>query len=472
MIKVGYLHGYFTHNAHIHRGTTLRTVKRIVSIIIIMLLPLNQNLVNAENSNSLNITSTVNIESLYMSNNDNTDNINIANTANINTLTTPNITYSKSFSEIYKSKNVYQDTLNRLNEFRKKYPSVTYLFNSGYSVQNRQLPVLKVGNGPLKIFINATHHPREYIGTIISLNQIQLLLESYSSKNSDLDGVNVKDLLNNKVSFYFMPLVNPDGVQVCVDSNPGYYWNANKVNLNHDYDINWEYSKKYATGDKPFSQPETLAVKALCENLGFDVAVSYHAAGDIIYWYYGQKGDQLKRDKQFANELSKVTGYSLVSPSSSLSGAGFKDWAVSVLNIPAFTIEVGGKRSITKPVEWSRYSSIWSKNKYVPLRLAKLLQVQGSLDKTNKISLIYKDEITSPLSDIIILNNECYIDITDAKSIFRITDINFQDTVVFNNKKYLSLKLVSQKLLPQLDVNISKQYSYWYDKKVGTVYIR
>ncbi len=431
----------------------MKTVERIVSILIIMLLPLNSNLVNAANTNKLNIVSTTNIE-------------------NLNKPDALNITYSKSFNQIYKSKNVYQDTLIRLSEFQKKYRSVTYLFNSGYSVEKRQLPVLKVGNGPLKIFINATHHPREYIGTIITLNQIQLLLESYSNKNNVIDGVNVKDLLDNKVSFYFMPLVNPDGVQVCVNKSPGYYWNANKVNLNHDYDINWEYSKKYATGDKPFSQPETLAIKALCENLGFDVAVSYHAAGDIIYWYYGQKGDQLKRDNQFAKELSKVTGYSLVSPSSSLSGSGFKDWAVSVLNIPAFTIEVGGKRGITKPVEWSMYSSIWSKNKYVPLRLAKLLQLQGSLDKTSKISLIYKDELTNPLSDIITLNNECYIDITDAKNIFKITDINLQDTIAYNNKKYLSLKLISQKLLPLLDTIITKQYSYWYDKKVGTVYIR
>ncbi len=447
-------------------GLPLKIFKQMVCfvIMIMFILPVNPNLTNATTNDTLNKANIANIDSLNVSNTANTDSLNVSNTANI--------TYSKSFSQIYKSKNVYQDTLNRLNEFRKKYPSVTYLFNSGYSVQNRQLPVLKVGNGPLKIFINATHHPREYTGTIISLNQIQLLLESYSSKNSNLDGVNVKDLLNNKVSFYFMPLVNPDGVQVCVNSTPGYYWNANKVNLNHDYDINWQYSKKYATGSKPFSQPETLAVKALCENIGFDVAVAYHAAGDIIYWYYGQKGDQLVRDKQFAKELSKVTGYSLVNPTSTVSGSGFKDWAVSVLKIPAFTIEVGGKRSISKPVQWSMYSSIWSKNKYVPIRLAKQLIPQGSLDKTNKISLIYRDELTTPISEIICIDGECYIEEADAKRIFNITDANLEDMMDYNDKKYLSLKYISQKLLPQLDTGISKQYSYWYDKKVDTVYIR
>jgi g-D-glutamyl-meso-diaminopimelate peptidase len=344
-------------------------------------------------------------------------------------------TYSKTFAQIYNSKNVYTDTQTRLNELNKNYSNITYLFTAGKSVQNRDLSVLKVGNGSKKIFINASHHPREYMGTILTINQAQYLLEAYAN-NEVIDGCNIKHLLDSEVSFYFMPLVNPDGVQICVNGSPSYYFNANKVDLNHNYAADWtkRITSTYSTGTSPFSEPETRAVKYLCESIEFDVTVAYHAAGDIIYWYYGQQGAAKTRDLAYANMLKETTGYSLVSPNNYKSStSGFKDWCVQTLKIPSFTIEIGGKRGITKPIEWSLYDSIWQKNKLVPLRISKQLQKQTQFNSDKKTALIYKNYLVHLNKDILIQKNKKYISVRDAKIL---TSDNITESQQYKLKMY------------------------------------
>ncbi len=326
-------------------------------------------------------------------------------------------TYLKSFQQIYESKDVYTDTQNRLSELNKNYSNITYLFSAGKSVQRRDLSVLKVGNGSKKIFINASHHPREYMGTILTLNQAQCILEAYSN-NQVVDGCNIKELLDNEVSLYFMPLVNPDGVQICVNGSPSYYFNANKVDLNHNYAADWtkRITKTYSTGTSPFSEPETQAIKYLCESVEFDITIAYHAAGDIIYWYYGQEDSAKTRDLAYANILKETTGYSLVSPTNYKSStSGFKDWCVQKLKIPSFTIEIGGRRGLSKPLEWSIYNSVWQKNRLVPVRISKQLQKKTQFNGDKKTALIYKNSLVHLNKDILIQNNEKYISVRDVK---------------------------------------------------------
>lgn len=377
--------------------------------------------------------------------------------------------YSKTLQQIYNSKEVYKDTETRLSELNKKYSSITYLFKTGQSVQKRNLTVIKIGKGPKKILINASHHPREYMGTILTLNQIQYILEAYTA-NRTLDGVNIKNLLDKQVSFYYLPLVNPDGVQICVNGSPSYYFNANKVDLNHNYDALWskEITKSYSTGPKAFSEPETQAVKALCENVEFDLTIAYHAAGDIIYWYFGQQGAEKDRDLAYANMLKGLTGYSLVSPSNYKSStSGFKDWCVMKLKIPSFTLEIGGKRGLSRPVEWSMYDSVWQKNKLVPIRTAKQLLKQSKFNDDKKTALIYKNSLVVLNQNIVTDNKIHYISIKDAEGIGlknlkqTVQDRLYESQLTLNNISYIRL----DSLVKYLGL------SYKYEKTVNTFYI-
>lgn len=376
------------------------------------------------------------------------------------------VTYSKTLEQIYKSKDVYTDTQKRLSEFSRNYSDITYLFSSGKSVQKRELSVLKIGNGSKKIFINAAHHPREYIGTILILNQIQNLLEAYAN-NGTIDGQKVRNLLDNQVTFYFMPLVNPDGVQICVTGSPSYYFNANKVDLNHNYDALWfkKITSTYSTGTKAFSEPETQAVRDLCLIIEFDLTIAYHAAGDIIYWYFGQEGTDRTRDLAYANMLKATTGYSLVSPSNYKSStSGFKDWCVQKLKIPSFTLEVGGKRGISKPVEWSYYNTIWNQNKFVPVRIAKQLMKQTKFNGDKKTALIYKNSLFRQ-GQIISVDGKQYISEKDvpvlAGKLSEIQLEKLEETKIINEIPYVSLDTLSEYL----------NLKFRFEKTTNTAYI-
>ncbi len=377
------------------------------------------------------------------------------------------VTYTKSLEQIYKSKDVYTDTQKRLTEFNKNYSNITYLFSAGKSVQKRDLSVLKIGTGSKKIFINASHHPREYIGTILTLNQIQNLLETYAN-NGSIDGQKIRNLLDNQVTFYFMPLVNPDGVQKCVNGSPSYYFNANKVDLNHNYDALWfkEITSTYSTGTKAFSEPETQTVRDLCLKIEFDLTIAYHAAGDIIYWYFGQTGADKTRDLAYANMLKSTTGYSLVSPSNYKSStSGFKDWCVYKLKIPSFTLEVGGKRGITKPVEWSYYSTIWNQNKLVPVRVAKQLMKQTKFNGDKNTSLIYKHSLFRQ-GQIFSIDEKQYISEKDvtllAGKILDSQKEKLNQTEIYINKiPYINLETLAKCL----------NLNFKFEKSSNTVYI-
>ncbi|ACL77709.1 M14 family zinc carboxypeptidase [Ruminiclostridium cellulolyticum] len=377
------------------------------------------------------------------------------------------VTYSKSLQQIYKSRDVYKDTQKRLSEFNKNYSNITYLFSAGKSVQKRDLSVLKIGNGSKKIFINAAHHPREYIGTILTLNQIQNLLESYAN-NGSIDGQKIRNLLDKQVTFYFMPLVNPDGVQICINGTQSYYFNANKVDLNHNYDALWskKITSTYSTGAKPFSEPETQAVRDLCLNIEFDLTIAYHAAGDIIYWYFGQQGADRTRDLAYANILKTTTGYSLVSSANYKSStSGFKDWCVQKLKIPSFTIEIGGKRGIIKPVEWSYYNTIWKQNKLVPVRVAKQLMKQTKFNGDKTTALIYKNSLFRQ-GQILSVNGKQYIAEKAVPMLAGKLSINQQNKL---NKTKISIKKTPYLRLETLAECLNLKFKF--EKTSNTVYI-
>ena len=98
----------------------------------------------------------------------------------------------------------------------------------------------------------------------------------------------ILNYLRNHCKFICVPVANPWGF----DNNE--YKNSNGVNLNRNWDANWEYlddptSKDY-TGLAPFDQPETLAISNLftANKDSITLAIDYHTNGKTLLTNYAR----------------------------------------------------------------------------------------------------------------------------------------------------------------------------------------
>ena len=237
----------------------------------------------------------------------------------------------------------------------------------GKTLFGHSMYAMKVGNGYPCGIVQCGIHGREYITARLALRQLEI-------------GV-------ARGSCWFIPLVNPDGAllsQKGVSSAPLEWqsqllvinggrnfllWKANGrgVDLNVNFAAKWGEGVKnvrYAgaenyIGAYPFSEPETMALKAFTEEIAPQYTVSYHTKGEEIYWYFHQSPRTCLRDRRLAELLSRTTGYPMKTSVGSV--GGYKDWCIETLKIPSFTVEVG-KDTYTHPLGEDALEDILLKN--------------------------------------------------------------------------------------------------------------
>lgn len=224
----------------------------------------------------------------------------------------------------------------------------------GRSTQGRPLYYFKVEktNYP-RIIVQYGIHAREYITTYLALEQI-------------------KDFVKNgKVgTVYFIPSLNPDGVVICNNEDSLYKANANRVDLNVNFNAKWSRGKSNIknpnsenyVGKFAFSEKESIAIRDFTLKVRPHATISYHSKGEEIYYQFHQPKKRKTRDRKIALLLSKSTGYTIKSTPNSC--GGYKDWCIKKLKIPAFTIEVG-KDSLLHPICKEHLQEIFIKNKRV-----------------------------------------------------------------------------------------------------------
>lgn len=260
---------------------------------------------------------------------------------------------------------------------------------------------LKIGKGQKSVFINASHHGKEHMTTLLAMNQIDYLVNKYQYDKG------LQELLND-VSIIFLPMVNPDGINIArgyaiassnavtvgrsssVNRYMGWKANGRGVDLNRNYPMRWDYilddpgkpaSKNYK-GEAPFSEIETNIVKDLCEKNNFEICIAYHSAGEVIFWYAYQDEEKEKRDIAIGKKISNITGYKL--DMTRHTAGGMKDWFVQEYGKPGFTIEIGSPKYVGdfKQLPYSEYREIWLSNRDIPEYLLKL--VASKLDDSNE----------------------------------------------------------------------------------------
>ena len=170
-----------------------------------------------------------------------------------------------------------------------------------------------------QIFYNSLHHAREPNSLSQLIFYMWYLLENYET-NPEVQ------YLVNESAMYFMPIINPDGYVYNETTDPqgGGFWRKNRnpnadgsfgVDLNRNYAYDWgadnigsspNPTSDIYRGTAPFSEPETQAVRNLCEANNFQIALNTHTFGNLLIYPFGN-GDLTPDDDLFVNLSSLMS---------------------------------------------------------------------------------------------------------------------------------------------------------------------
>jgi g-D-glutamyl-meso-diaminopimelate peptidase len=282
-------------------------------------------------------------------------------------------------------------------ELEKKYEDVLSVKTIGYSHFGRRIFAVKLGKGEKNILLIGSHHGREWLTSALLMEMLETYSKSYHA--NEKVGPHSTEILD-KVSIWFVPMLNPDGVTIQqggLKKFPRYHrdnlvamnlkstdfsrWKANGmgVDLNRQYPVGWKRigdendvsvpTYQFFKGKKPISTHETKAIVKFTKKIKPLLAVSYHTAGREIYWNY-KNGENKQRDLRIAEKVATVTGYKLASPPKDAVGAGYTDWFISTFHKPALTLEISYLVGETNP-PLNVFKEEWKRNKFVGMILAK-----------------------------------------------------------------------------------------------------
>ena len=256
---------------------------------------------------------------------------------------------------------------------------------------DRPLRTLVIGRGPRKVLYTAAHHANEWITAPVILKFVEELAQAIQN-GGQIFGVDGKEL-EERVTIYTVPMVNPDGVDLVTGViRPGQAqyemaatlsqnyptipfpdgWKANLlgVDLNLNYPAGWlqareiKYSQGYDrpgprdfVGRAPLNQLETRALAGYTEFLDPDLVLAYHTQGEVIYWQF--QDIEVPGARELGERLAQVSGYTLDETPYESAFAGYKDWFIKYFRRPGYTVEVGNG---INPLPLSEFDRIYRDN--------------------------------------------------------------------------------------------------------------
>lgn len=226
----------------------------------------------------------------------------------------------------------------------------------GKSVDGREIRALRFGRGPEAVVLYGGIHGGYEWNTVALA---QSLVGFFEAEPEEVPA---------GVSLYIIPCLNPDGLAAVskegalkegppldasdlkgVETSIGRF-NARGVDLNRNWDARWEPTSQWRSvevdaGSRPFSEPETRALRDFVLSLKPAVVVSFHSAANGIY--YSGKRDQWEPARRMAQLYSEASGYPIPQ------GRGLVGYRITGASggyfyeqgIPEITIELAGRKS-------------------------------------------------------------------------------------------------------------------------------
>ncbi len=296
------------------------------------------------------------------------------------------------------SKYSYGDMKTDITQLCDKYDGLVDYKVIGKSADKRNIYDVILGNKKAKktMLVIGTQHAREYMATVVIMNQIESYLQNY---NGTVKGKKIATTLD-KVCIHFVPMANPDGVTISQSgiskikskalrtklkklskgrSTRTWKANARGVDLNRNWGYKWKKQGKASdqgySGPSKHSEPETKALvklkKDLKSNGSLKGIVNYHTMGNILFGACSKKSIKATTKKMHALAKS-MTGYGNGDKLYGGSGIGnSREYDMYTIGIPSITLELGRKAA---PGPISEFKAIFKKNKDLVIREAMLLQ--------------------------------------------------------------------------------------------------
>lgn len=224
------------------------------------------------------------------------------------------------------------------------------IFSLGKTIMNNDIYCIKIGTGKIPVLFTAAYHGLEYLTSYALLE----FLKKYKNMSC----------YHDKISLYAVPMVNPDGVDIAVNGiNPKNFihriiikklgiidfthlWQSNAfgVDINHNFDANWNSVKdtisysKYG-GEYPCSEIETKIITGLMEQIKPELFLAFHSQGKEIYYDFNNMEN--KNAKTAAEKIAEKCGYTVSTAVGTAAFGGAKDFFIQKYHKKAFTIELG-----------------------------------------------------------------------------------------------------------------------------------
>jgi hypothetical protein len=187
----------------------------------------------------------------------------------------------------------------------------------GQSVEGRAITAYNYGTGATKIlFIGGIHGGYSWNTALLAYKLIDYL-------KSNLETIPAQ------VAVTVIPVLNPDGLNKVVGTTTSQFtkadvspsiavvtagrFNANKVDLNRNFDCDWQATSKWQNktvsgGSVVFSEPESLALKNYIEALRPNAVVAWYSAAGGVFSSSCQSGI-LPETKTITNTYAQASGY-------------------------------------------------------------------------------------------------------------------------------------------------------------------
>ena len=258
-----------------------------------------------------------------------------------------------------KKSHTYEELLEIIFRMEHRYRGILEVKYLWKSYDNREIPVLLLGNRKKCLCITAGVHGRESVNPVLLLKMMEEYCEAWK-RNEMPGGYPVRRMLTD-CGICAIPLLNPDGYSIAMEGfdsirNPRirqaakmqdvpfreWKYNGRGRDINRNFPCR-SYVRKYA-GDRPGSERET---NVLMEVLGCYPTIGYidfHSRGKFIYYHRSAMPVPYNvRQRQLAEALSECSGYSLADPEEEVetgdSGGNTVHYYSEKFCRPALTVE-------------------------------------------------------------------------------------------------------------------------------------